>query len=188
MQGCRIRVWVVGSIALCAVTIAGCAAPVLPSQRIYDPTVAQTLGGPVPITGHRFGIQDPAECTSCQDRQRLQDYVACAQPYVSGPFMHHGSASGYAAEQPTIRPPHSKFHPVPTRPVFRTRASYLPPQPIGVHLVPVPDHGLQTLMPVLEQPHSTLTLPPNPPLEGYDAARLNEYGGADGFMLPPPGN
>jgi hypothetical protein len=79
----------------------------------------------------------PPDCNSCENRQRLRDLA----PYVAGPFVHD-SAAAYTTGQATIQPPHSKFHPVPTRPVFETSPTYSPPQPIGVQLVPVPEHYL----------------------------------------------
>jgi hypothetical protein len=82
-------------------------------------------------------------------------------PYCAGPFMHGQVEPEYATQQATIQPPHSKFHPVPTRPVFETRASYLSPHPMGVQLVPVPD-------------------------QQWQATEPNNFDDADEFLLSPP--
>lgn len=108
--------------------VAGCAAPVIRSQRLHGGR--HTL--PAIYQGHDHAL--PHDCESCGSRQRLRDLA----PYVAGPLMHH-QRQPYAPQQATIQPPHSKFHPVPTRPVFEQRHSYSPPDPIGVQLVPVPE-------------------------------------------------
>ncbi|MBC8352055.1 MAG: hypothetical protein H8E66_08695 [Planctomycetes bacterium] len=145
------------------------------------------MSGPVPIIGHRFGTRESAECLPCEDRQRLQDYAHRSMPYMAGPFMHNRADVDYAAQQATIQPPHSKFHPVPTRPVFETRMSYHPPQPIGVHLVPVPNQGTHSIMPQSPRSHDVLAQPPRPPLEIPETGP-RDFDDSDTFMLPPPGN
>lgn len=123
-----IRPAVLGGLA-CLALIAGCAAPVIRSQRLLvDPTDHAMHSSNQHVSPH--------DCHSCRGRQRLRDLA----PYVAGPFLH-GQPGPYAAEQATIQPAPAKFHPVPTRPVFATRDSYSPPEPIGVHLVPVPEHA-----------------------------------------------
>lgn len=149
--------------AICALAVPGCAATMVPSQRLHEPEFAKVVGGPVQLGGHRFGMHVSPECTSCENRQRLQDYAHHAMPYVAGPFMHGPVESDFAVEQATIQPPHSKFHPVPTRPVFETRAAYLPPQPMGVELVPVPD-------------------------QEWHSMEENDFDDADAFILSPPSN
>lgn len=108
-----------------------------------------------------------------EHRQRLRDVAHAVGPYVAGPFhRRHHDPTQYAATQATIKPPHSKFHPVPTRPVFEPRGTYSPPRPI-VDLVPVPEphlvpHGAGEMM------YPDLGLPPLPenvgfgPLEFYE--------------------
>ena len=172
--------------AACAFAICGCAAPMIPSQRFQSAESLKTLSGPVPLVGHRFGMQDPSECASCEDRQRLQDYGHAAMPYVAGPFMHPGNTPTYVAQQATIKPPHSKFHPVPTRPVFETRAEYHPPEPMGVHLVPVPDQGSHSMMP--QQPDVPLSYPPIPPDASSQSPGTDDHSEAGPFMLQAPSN
>jgi hypothetical protein len=163
----NIRHFALPVAAFCTLAMSGCAATMIPSQRLHEPELSKVMAGPVQVGGpallggHRFGRQDSPACTSCEDRQRLEDYAHHAMPYVAGPFMHGRVEPAHAVQQATIQPPHSKFHPVPTRPVFETRASYLPPQPMGLQLVPVPDH----------EPHL------------YDA--IEEY---DTVILAPPSN
>lgn len=186
-QGFGIGSLALGIAALCTFGVSGCAAPMQMPHRFHDPELAKTLSGPVPITGGRFGMQDLSECTSCDDRQRLQDCVHVAMPYVAGPFMHHDSPQAYEPQQATIKPPHSKFHPVPTRPVFETRSTYHFPEPMGVQLVPVPEIGSRSL-PHLHQPDSLYHTPPNPPLDSIDSLSDSEFENSETFMLSPPSN
>ncbi|MBI2477627.1 MAG: hypothetical protein HYV60_02955 [Planctomycetia bacterium] len=146
-------------VAICAIAMSGCAAPMVPSQRL-----------------------------SCEDRQRLQDYGRAAMPYVAGPFMHSRNERAYVAQQATIQPPHSKFHPVPTRPVFENRAEYYPPQPMGVHLVPVPDNGWHSTVPRFHQPQPPLSNPPSRPAMSPESMDMRAYDESGPFMLQPPGN
>lgn len=164
----------------------GCAAPMVPSQQLHHHLGRKMHGAPAHLGGHRFSRQDTSDCDSCGERQRLQDYAHCVAPYVAGPFAHHGASNLVAAEQPTIKPPHSRFHPVPTRPVFETRATYLPPQPMGVQLVPIPDGGVYSLGPILQQPHEIIGPAPAPPRMLAEPLRSNAMNEADTFMLPPP--
>ena len=61
------------------------------------------------------------------------DPLACprkdCEPQPASPRNDAGSLS---ISQSTIRPPHSLFHPVPTRPVFAPRPEYSPPVPLGI--------------------------------------------------------
>ena len=159
-QGNNIRRLLIGAAAVYALAMLGCAAPVALSQRFYEP--------------------DASACTACEDRHGLHGI----EPYVAGPFMHRRGATEYMAQQATIQPPHSKFHPVPARPVFETRASYLPPQPMGVELVPVPDQEFRSTMPRSHQPDSLLG-PPDTMSEAFDASELD---GAGAIILSPPSN
>lgn len=167
--------------------MSGCAVPVIPSQRLHEGEFPTMLSGPVALGGHRFGMQDPSECTSCEDRQRLQDYAHSAMPYVAGPFMHPSNRPAYGVEEATIQPPHSKFHPVPTRPVFENRAEYHPPQPMGVQLVPVPERGFRSMMPGLHQPDLPLNST-SPPAASSESMGTSEHNEADSFILRPPSN
>lgn len=183
-QGNRLSRSPFGIAAVCALATSGCAATMIPSQRLHEPELSKVVIGPLQIGGQRFGMQDASECTSCEDRQRLQDYAHHAMPYVAGPFMHQRAEPEYAAQQATIQPPHSKFHPVPTHPVFETRASYLPPQPIGVHLVPVPDQGIHSMPPRSHQTDS----PPDPPDATADSIDESDFDGADTIIPSPLSN
>lgn len=188
LQGIRIKRSAFRVAAVCALVLPGCAAPLIPSQRFHEGELPHVLSGPVPLGGHRFGMQDPSECTSCEDRQRLGDYAHSAMPYVAGPFMHPSNRPADGVQQATIQPPHSKFHPVPTRPVFETRAEYHPPQPMGVQLLPVPEYGIQSTMPGLHQPDLPLTYPTSPPAASSESLDTSEHDEADSFILQPPSN
>jgi hypothetical protein len=161
--------------AACALAMSGCATSTVPSHKSYGPELSKAMGGSMHFGGQRFGMQDVSACAACEDRQRLQDYA----PYVAGPFMHPRGGTEYAAQQATIQPPHSKFHPVPARPVFETRASYLPPQPMGVELVPVPDQGFHSMM---------SDSPPGPPDAMSEAIDARDFDGAGAVILSPPSN
>lgn len=149
-------------VATFAVT-GGCAGPLLRSQRLPH--------------------AEP-DCHGHESRQRLRDVTRAALPYVAGPFLApHHARTQYSVEQATIRPPHSKFHPVPTRPVFEPQAASRPPQPLGVQLVPIPDHGVTSV------PHTPTMVYPDiglPPI--VDEHLLNQRGGGEGTIMPllPP--
>ncbi|MBP87960.1 MAG: hypothetical protein CMJ64_14755 [Planctomycetaceae bacterium] len=137
-----VRLAALSSLA-CTTLVAGCAAPIIRSQRL-------------PIEQHApHDHAGPHDCLSCEGRQRLRDVVHGALPYVAGPFLHHQPPTQYAAQPATIQSPHSKFHQVQTRPVFEPRHAYSPPRPIGVHLVPVPDHSFGS------SPHAPATIFPD---------------------------
>lgn len=169
-----------------AISAVGCAQ--VPSHRTHDPIPAKTISGPIQVGGHRFEMHDSKECSACDERQRLEDYVEVAAPYIAGPFLHHSGETAYAAGQSTIQPPHSKFHPVPVRPVFETRASYLPPQPIGVHLVPVPDDGVHSMMNPMPQSDGTIMVMPTPNATSPERIESGVIDEDDTFLLPPPSN
>jgi hypothetical protein len=187
-----------GVAVLSAIAVSGCAVQMVPSYRVHE--TAQTKGPSelLPLVGYRSEKQAPSECASCEGRQRLGDYMRQVRPYVAGPFGQpcNDSGAGYAAQQATLQPPHSKFHPVPTRPVFETQANYSPPQPIGVQLVPVPGHSHSHMLPTIESPEAaterlpTMEPPPQaasePPRmlsESVDARSLDD---ADVPPSPPP--
>jgi hypothetical protein len=126
----------------------------IPSQRLHTPQTAK---------GHVFHgrtYSNPAASECCENRQRLED----ALPYVAGPFLPRGADSAIPEPQPTIQAPHSKFHPVPTRPVFAPSDGFLLSQPIEVQLLPVPDDEAELIMPGprTETVYPDLGLPPVP--------------------------
>jgi len=152
----------------CLITLAlvsGCAGPLVRSQRLPHKQVS------------------PAEDHADEPRQRLRDLNQGTLPYVAGPFLrrrHHRMQ--YVAEQATIKPPSSKFHPVPTRPVFQPRGSYSPPRPM-VNLVPMLDPH--------RHPHSTpetqypdIGLPPTSGYFGDEAAILGPVESYQGESIP----
>ncbi len=50
----------------------------------------------------------------------------CHLPIWCGPLFHRGMEVGPVEEE--LRPPHSRFHPVPTQPVFEPRLEYAIPE------------------------------------------------------------
>ncbi len=69
--------------------------------------------------------------------------------YLGPLFCRHGHPDGEQLAEAELLPPHSRFHPVPTAPVFATTYDYEPPQ---LMLTPVkkPFHVPQTLPPMSE--------------------------------------
>ena len=100
----------------------GCASPLLLSERY---SAKQTCHEHVP----------GAACASCQEQHGIRR----ALPYVAGPFLPRYGDPALISQPATLQPPHSKFHPVPTRPVFERQPQYAPPELIGMGLVPQPD-------------------------------------------------
>ena len=73
-------------------------------------------------------------CRSARTEPRatiLGRQLRCRRPILAG------HKTGMGGGEPYIEPPHSKFHPVPTAPVFGPRGEYPPPQPmVPAHRVP----------------------------------------------------
>jgi hypothetical protein len=88
-------------------------------------------------------------------------------------FRHDFAASLQPEQLPPTKPPHSRFHPLPTQHVFAPRADYVAPALFGAELHSPPEAGL--LAPPAEQipiplpdhdPHAPLPLPPAAASEG----------------------
>jgi hypothetical protein len=118
-----LAVLVIGVIGL-----AGCCGVILPSAR-WGPEpslVGSGVDSPVkvagvsddPRTGHlACGDCGEARCGACSAFRR------------GGRLAHGSFAHGVGPPpEPLIRPPHSRFHPVPTEPVFAGRVEYEPPR------------------------------------------------------------
>lgn len=80
-----------------------------------------------------------------------------------------------AMAPPAMQPPHSRFHPVPTRPVFASRLEYLPPESEAFYPSPSGsteawDSGLPLPTPVEE----ILPIPPEEAIEELPADALPE--------------
>jgi hypothetical protein len=109
----------------------------------YDPTVAplvtecppdDTLGSAAGLTPpcdleHGAGGGDP--CTLCETAKPWWCWPWWPQPgfclpWGGGPLFHRGLKADLVEEE--LRPPHSRFHPVPTQPVFEPRLEYSPPE------------------------------------------------------------
>jgi hypothetical protein len=74
-----------------------------------------------------------------------------------GPLFHWQQTSEEAAlAEAELDPPHSRFHPVPTAPVFAQRFEYAPPK---LMMQTVPEHRFPPLAP---QPNSVPTQPAAP--------------------------
>jgi hypothetical protein len=84
-------------------------------------------------------------------------------------------------EAPPLKPPHSRFHPLPTQPVFAARAEYAPPELVNppkpeLHptALPQPEElPLPIPVPAATEPNwreAPRMRPPQPPPETNDAA------------------
>lgn len=60
----------------------------------------------------------------CEKRQQWQQTAAAMQTSVAQ-FLQPGPP-------PPVKPPHSRFHPLPTQPVFAPRPEYKPPELLGI--------------------------------------------------------
>ena len=104
-------------------TLAGCCTPMIASHRFNS----HSGGDP--------GIE-PCACQNVLEHASL-----CARrPHGLLPGSDPDSKGMFPAGSTMVQPPHSKFHPVPTRPVFESRD---PSNPVGLHelnseLVPTP--------------------------------------------------
>ena len=107
-----------GGITLVPLLLAGCCVPLVRSDRL-DAGISPTS----------------VAAADCDPLIPDGIYAACqpALHFLAGPFVPRDAAEQY---QSTIRPPHAKFHPVPTRPVFASRMS-VPPLPHEVVSVPM---------------------------------------------------
>jgi hypothetical protein len=121
--------------ALTLVTLTGCCSGIV-SQRYHDSP--QALG---------------VSSADCTDGGELATRPA-GDLHSSLLSFKHQFRAALQPEPPAFEPPRSRFHPVPTQPVFAPRAEYSPPQPLATAL-PFPGQ----LHPV-EQP--TLELLPTP--------------------------
>lgn len=128
------------------VSLAGCCGPLIVSHRIgHDP-----LAGCV-------AAEDSAVCPD-EQRSPTPALPAMALPALPTlpPWLrctHWKAKSRHLREdfgeflqpgaEPPLKPPHARFHPVPTQPVFAMRAGYAVPQLVGAdphaeHLPPQP--------------------------------------------------
>ena len=142
---------IIAAIACCGfVCAAGCCNGLICSQRIAD------FGPPSNVNGAAENAGD------CGCGGSVLARLHC--PVHSGAHSSAESGHSVATAQHTMRPPHPRFLPVPTRPVFAPRPEYEPPHPLG--LVPVPHFGEPTPAildehepPPLVAPESALPLP-----------------------------
>jgi hypothetical protein len=94
--------------------VPGCCGPMVISHRVSSPSI-------------------PAdEMTRCHCGSIFEHaFLSAKSPHRPLPGSDLASKGVIPpVDSDTIQPPHSKFHPVPTRPVFAPREEYPPPKPL----------------------------------------------------------
>jgi hypothetical protein len=147
--------------------LTGCCGALLTSVRVRPPvghTPNGTAGTQVAASSADIAAPDdgcaipPEGYCGADDCPSL---LVCAKPHLGkylGPAAHW--RRGALSSEGLIAPPHSRFHPVPTTPVFAQRDTYEPPQP---HLPPPPRHGHALPHVLPHRPGAVpLPLPPTP--------------------------
>lgn len=164
--GCRAARLSVLVAFVCAVS--GCS-PLLVTSRcmVTEPTLAGTDGEaadgapcPTAMCGSPQGVCSCGACPPvCKPSWHLPRFPRMLHPHrllwCFGPLFHWGeSAQDAAMAEAELQPPHSRFHPVPTAPVFAPRPEYVPAEPMmqmvaepqlphrGPHLKSVPTRSL----------------------------------------------
>jgi hypothetical protein len=92
------------------------------------------------------GIAEPEAIIDAEAVAGGYSDVAFARPALAWPHgltrdglrQHcaHFRANYLQPEPPPLKPPHARFHPLPTQPVFAARAEYAPPEALGAVAVP----------------------------------------------------
>lgn len=163
-----------------ACTAGGCCGNLLLSQRFGEPTcgVGQDAAAELELTLERPGIPVMAwpnitlpRCLHRQHwRKAREDFAESLQP----------------SPPPPTKPPHSRFHPLPTQPVFAQRAEYAVPELLGVD--PHQPHG----EPLLAPPAEELAIPIPVPDAGREPtwhdlpAPQPQTSPLEEELLPPP--
>ncbi len=147
-------------LAALLVSWTGCSGPYIRSQQFAYSSAPNTQQ-----THLASDCENGVDCGhGCIDGQLKLGLPRTILHAISGPFVPHEIVDPY---QSTAHPPHSKFHPVPTRPVFaplRLNGTPAATGQNGANQLPQPSS------PSIE---ASPSLPPSPtPAE----------------MLPPPGN
>ena len=148
-------------LVLAALVVAwtGCCGPYIRSQQsAYLPASEGHI--PHPASGCGKGIDCAQGCYDGQLKLGLPQPILQA---ISGPFVPHEIVDPY---QSTMHPPHSKFHPIPTRPVFTRLRETSTPGPVRSGFMPqpcptcvIPPAGRPTLAPQESEPRSGLDDP-----------------------------
>jgi hypothetical protein len=156
----RSKAWLSMLVVVACAT--GCS-PLAVSNRcvVTDPIVASgvsdtTVASPVPseLCGSPQGTCTCGACPPvCKKPWRWPRLPRLLHPHrllwCFGPLLHWGpTPEEEALMEAELYPPHSRFHPVPTAPVFAQRAEYLPPESM--------------MQAVPERPFPHLTPPLNP--------------------------
>jgi hypothetical protein len=105
------------------------------SDETHPPVVSEcpteVVASVTSETTNRCGLEhdgacDGAICGHVMDTFRWRipwlRMPRCRLPIWCGPLFHRGAEAGPVEEE--LRPPHSRFHPVPTQPVFEPRLEY----------------------------------------------------------------
>ncbi len=112
-----------GLVGAALVVSAGCCAPLIRSDRLVDQPSPSVAKG------------EEAASTEVAIPLFPDRLVGICRPllhYLAGPFTPQETIDQY---QSAVQPPHSKFHPVPTRPVFAPQPYELGP----VVSIPLPN-------------------------------------------------
>lgn len=191
--------------AIVVASLAGCRGGILPSARLAlpmslgpAPAGVAAPGDPVP-TSDAGCLVSPAGYCGADACPSLSTWRDARMLRCLGPLFYREDEEDQLTET-ELYPPHSRFHPVPTAPVFASRTEYGAPQlmmepvpaephlapralpnvPRGRPLGPLPPNGnLPAREPVPTGPPATDAapepIPPGPPNEeGYDAKASRE--------------
>jgi len=175
-QGRSAYPWFLVTVAL-FVGLVGCQGPFMVSHRYSaEPHIASPNGELDQSPGSPSQSNDGGECTSLQSDSsdcRVAPGPMMVQriglPRWCRPFLRHSSELLWTEQE--IQAPHSRFHPVPTQPVFSPRDDYTEPQlMLEAHRA---NEGPPRLLPNLHSAHPLQgsAPPPAPPSSGEPVER-----------------
>jgi hypothetical protein len=140
---------------LCVASLAGCCGGILPSARIFPsapplavatPAVAGPAANSECLVPHAAANSEclipPAGYCGADACPPLFAWRGARLLHGFGPLFYRGDEGEQQMTEAELYPPHSRFHPVPTAPVFAPRPEYDPPEqmmepvPAKPHLAP----------------------------------------------------
>jgi hypothetical protein len=119
----------------------GCCGPVIVSQRFQGHDC--TPGGALLCRDCEATAADAESDASVQDcpASMRRGWLTGLRFHAAG-WKHNVSQWLQPGPAVPVKPPHSRFHPVPTQPVFEPRPEYGSPEPLGLQRPETHEHSL----------------------------------------------